>query len=77
MKIGDLVKYRGWSSQIIRSEPLGIVVDQAAPDSDFHHRIRVMWLGDEVPIQSNVLSIKGSRITTWVNPKHFEVINGK
>jgi len=34
-----------------------------------------MWMGETIPIQASVLSISGDRITTWVSPKHFEVIS--
>tara|TARA_Y100000593_G_C4130808_1_gene247259 strand:+ start:46 stop:330 length:285 start_codon:yes stop_codon:yes gene_type:complete len=73
MKVGDMVRYRGWS-KTTRNEPLALVVDQRNPDSSFHHRIRVMWVGDEVPIQASALSTEGKRVTTWVNPKYFELI---
>ena len=71
MKVGDLVQYRGWNDK----GPLALVVEQVSPDSDYHHRIRVAWVGDEIPIQASALSTNGSRITTWVNPKHFELVN--
>ena len=75
MKVGDLVKYRGWSKSAY-SEPLGIIVDESCSGSNYHRRIRVMWVGEKVPVQAEVLSTGGKRITTWVNPKHFEIING-
>ena len=78
MKVGDLVKYRGWSNTIaLRSEPLALVMETRAEDSAYHMRIRVMWVGEEIPPQAAVLSTsrKGNRITTWVSPKHFEVVN--
>ena len=71
MKIGDLVRYRGWK----QAGPLGIVVEQVCKESNFHHRIRVMWVGEKIPIQAQVLSTRGERITTWVAPKYFEVIS--
>jgi len=74
MKIGDLVKYRGWSKQNTK-EPMAIVVNQNNAESDFHHRIRVMWLGDQVPAQASVISVTGSRFSSWVSPKYFEVVN--
>ena len=77
MKIGDLVKYCGWSKSSSVSMPIAIVIDQRNPDSHFHHRIRVMWVGETIPIQASALSTTGSRITTWINPKHFTVINNK
>ena len=72
MKVGDLVVYRGWNTI---NMPIGIVIDQKWSDSSFHHRIRVMWLGHELPIQAKVLSTSNKRITTWIHPKSFEVIN--
>ena len=71
MKIGDLVQYRGWKD----AGPLALVVEQVSPDSDYHHRIRVAWVGDKIPIQASALSTNGNRITTWVNPKHFKIIS--
>lgn len=71
MKIGDLVRYKNWGSL----QPLGLVVEQVSPNSIFHHRIRVAWVGDKLPIQASVLSTKGDRITTWVDPNKFEVVN--
>ena len=68
MKIGDLVRYNGWKNT---QGPLGLVVEEASSDSNFHHRIRVMWLGDPLPVQAKVLSTDGKRITSWVSPKHF------
>lgn len=72
MKVGDLVRYRGWLAS--STPPYGLVIDQASPDNQFHHRIRVMWIGEKIPIQAKVLSTKASRITTWVRPKSFEVV---
>lgn len=76
MKTGDLVRYRGWITNP-KSEPLAIVTDTRFGSSEFHSRIRVMWLGEKVPIQAKALSVssEGSRITTWVSPKHFEVVS--
>ena len=76
MKKGDLVRYRGWSKTSY-SEPIGIVVDESCSGSNYHRRIRVFWVGEQIPIQAAVFSSKKSRITTWVSPKYFEVINEK
>lgn len=77
MRTGDLVIYRGWGHHLRKgASPMGIVVDQRAEDSDFHCRVRVMWIGEEVPIQASVLSTTKARVTAWVSPKYFEVING-
>ena len=73
MKVGDLVQYKGWQKSP-DSKVLALVVQVRSADSDFHKRIRVMWVGEEIPIQARVLSITGKRITTWVSPKHFEKI---
>lgn len=74
MKVGDMVRYRGWSKQR-GNEPLALVLEVQLADSEYHKRIRVMWMGETIPVQASVLSISGNRITTWVSPKHFEVIN--
>ena len=73
MKVGDLVQYRGWQKNP-KSIALGLVIEVRSEDSDFHKRIRVMWVGEEIPIQARVLSTSGKRITTWISPKHFEKI---
>ena len=81
MKIGDLVRYRGWfrnsniAKHISGPDPIGIVVEQTSADDEFHHRVRVMWVGEALPLQAKALSTGEKRITTWVHPKHFEVIN--
>ncbi len=69
MKVGDLVRYRGWSSP----GPIAVVIDTSGGESQYHKRIRVMWAGDEVPIQAKVISVSGDRISSWVHPKHFEI----
>jgi|TARA_R110001583_G_scaffold46283_1_gene145346 aromatic ring-cleaving dioxygenase len=71
VKIGDLVQYK--NSGVI--QPLGLVVEQVSPNNAYHHRIRVAWIGEKLPIQANVFSTNGSRITTWVDPKKFEVVS--
>ena len=71
MKIGDLVRYKGWRNY---PGPFGIIVEESATDSNFHHRIRVMWIGDPLPPQAKVMSVSGSRITSWVHPKHFDIV---
>ena len=74
MKVGDLVRYRGWSKNP-KSEPLALVADVRSPESDYHARIRVIWVGEEIPIQASVISTSGSRLSTWCSPKHFEVVS--
>lgn len=75
-----MVRYKGWVQEadvikyMSKKDPIGLVVEQRSPDDDFHHRIRVMWIGEEIPIQASALSTSGNRITTWVKPKCFEVI---
>ena len=69
--MGDLVVYTGYNNRVNRSCPAAIVVDVKSPDSKYHNRIRVMWVGEEIPIQAKALSINGSKITTWVRPKYF------
>lgn len=73
MKIGDLVEYRGWSKD--KAGPMAIVLDHNRSESNYHSRIRVLWLGEQVPIQASVVSTSGSRISSWVHPKYFEIIN--
>jgi hypothetical protein len=72
MRIGDLVRYRGWSKG---AGPMALIVYESNIDSDYHHRIRVMWIDKEIPVQAAVLSTEASRITSWVSPKYFEVIS--
>ena len=73
MNTGDLVRYRGW--KISDENPVAIVIDAKFSDSEFHKRIRVMWIGKKVPIQASVISVNGSRISTWVHPKNFILID--
>lgn len=75
MKVGDLVRYRGWEGALSGPAPVGIVIEVNGDDSNyFHSRVRVMWSGTELPIQAKVLSVNCSRVTRWVHPKHFEII---
>ena len=79
MKIGDLVRYRGWSAiqsgRVKPDGPLGIVVEMRGSDpKSLHARIRVMWAGEKVLIQAKALSVEGNRTTSWVHPKHFEIV---
>ncbi len=73
MKVGDLVKYRGWSKQQ-GGEPLALIVEVRQSKSEYHTRIRVMWVGEEIPIQAQVLSVTGDRFSSWCSPKYFEVV---
>jgi hypothetical protein len=74
MNVGDLVRYRGWQ-KLYNTPPLALVVDTRHTDSDYHCRIRVMWVGDKIPIQAQVLAVgPPKRISTWISPKHFELI---
>ena len=70
MQKGDLVRYRGWNET-----PYAIIVDTKFENSDFHKRIKVMWLGSKVPIQAKVISVTGSRFSAWCSPKHFELVD--
>ena len=75
MKVGDLVRYRGWTKSP-DSGPLALVVDETQRgDSDYHKRVRVSWLGEEIPVQASVISTSGTRISMWVHPKYFEVVS--
>jgi hypothetical protein len=73
MKVGDLVKYRGWQKGS-SPEPLALVVEVRPSHSDYHKRIKVMWVGEEIPIQAQVISVDGSRVSSWCAPKYFEVV---
>ena len=74
VKVGDLVRYKGWGKSMLQG-PIAVIVDQVSPDSKYHHKIRVMWVDKTPPIQAQALSVTGDRITTWISPKHFEVIS--
>jgi len=54
---------------------LGIVVDERSSDSKFHHRIRVMWCEEKLPIQAKACSVDGARVTTWLRPQDFVVLD--
>jgi len=71
LKIGDLVRYVGWG----RNDPYAIIVDQKNKGSKLHHAIRVMWAGKELPVQAGALSVSKGRVTTWISPRHFEVVS--
>ena len=74
MKVGDLVRYKGWGTSP-ESCPIGVVVEvKKSQPGSLNDRIRVTWAGEKLPIQAKVLSVKGDRTTTWVHPKHFEVV---
>ncbi len=72
MKVGDLVRYRGWSKI---EGPLALVVYESSREVGYHRKIRVMWVGEELPVQAAVLSTDSSWVTTWVSPKHFELVS--
>jgi hypothetical protein len=79
LKIGDLVRYRGWGelqpNRFGKSGPLGVVIEMRGNDlGSIHTRIRVMWAGEEIPIQAKVLSVEGGRTTSWIHPKNFEIV---
>ena len=74
--LGALVKYRPLPRMIVNPPAaLGIVVDEKSHDSEFHHRIRVMWCAEELPIQAQACSIDGARVTTWLRPQDFIVLD--
>ena len=75
MKIGDLVRYRGWSNGSVNPGPLALVMAVQSENSNFHKRVRVMWVGKEIPIQAQIISASGDRFSTWCAPKHFELIS--
>ena len=69
MKVGDLVEY--FSKYPVDHAPRALVIDQRSSGCSYHHRIRVMWLGNDIPIQARAVSVKGSRISSWVHPRYF------
>ena len=71
MKVGDMVMFVSNNN----NGPIGVVVDSTSMESDFHSRIRVMWSGEEIPIQASAVSVSGNRVTTWVHPKNFKIIS--
>lgn len=71
---GKLVRYQPPGSEKYNTGPLALVVDSTNEDSLYHWRIRVSWLGDETPVQASSLSIKKRKITTWVKPENFIII---
>ena len=75
VKVGDLVEYKPNVKLFKGEHPVGIVIAENFQTVKQHHRIRVMWLG-ELSTQSQILSVsENKRITTWINSKHFKVIN--
>ena len=76
IKVGDLVVYKGWKPGLTwDSNPMGIVLETRHSDTHYHSRIRIMWLGETVPIQAQVFSTTGDRISSWISPKHFDIVN--
>ena len=76
--IGDLVLYKGRKDEMLkrldcnpRLLPAGIVIDTMCQDSDYHARVRVMWVGNVNQAVAKSLAINDSRMTTWVNPENF------
>jgi len=71
MYIGDIVRYKTFHGQ----GPMGIIIAISGNLDSYHGRIRVMWSGNELPIQSRICSVKkNSKITTWMKPNHFEKV---
>ena len=70
MKVGDLVRYKVRGKQ----GPLAIIVKMTSSSTSYHERIKVMWAGEEIPIQAKVVSVNGNRVSSWVSPNHFEVV---
>ncbi len=73
MRLGDLVRYRGWRGY--GQDPIGLVVDVRFSESEFHKRVRIMWVGEKIPIQASAISVSNSRISTWVHPKNFILVD--
>ena len=74
IKKGDLVRYRGWS-KYSEPGPLALVVEVRSLESHYHSRIRVVWTGEEIPVQASVISTSGSRLSSWCAPKYFELVS--
>ena len=71
-------QYRGWKKSYKKGDdPLALVMEVRSIDSEYHKRIRVMWVGEDIPIQAQVISINGSRFSSWCSPKHFELVSKK
>tara|TARA_Y100000593_G_C4159678_1_gene261363 strand:- start:121 stop:378 length:258 start_codon:yes stop_codon:yes gene_type:complete len=83
MKVGDLVKYRPSGKKPFGKAALGIIVEVSSWNNyniekigtDAHARIRVMWIGEKLPLQAKALSVNGERITTWCRPTSFVVVS--
>jgi len=73
VNIGDLVRYAGWKDT--DTNPLALIIDVVSQDSSYHNRVRVIWLGEDVPVQASAISTTGNRISSWVHPKNFILIN--
>ena len=71
IKVGDLVQwmeYKHWAGE----GPYAIVY--AVTGIMGNNRIRVLWLGEELPIVASSTSVKGSRLSTWIKPDKFQII---
>ena len=77
MNVGDLVRLKIKSpiSQKYWDAPLGIVVEEMHSENEFHHRVRVMWIGEEIPVAARAFSVNSAKVTTWISPKHFTVVS--
>ena len=71
MKVGDLVRYKHGKNP----RPIAIVIEESVSLSDFHHRVRVMWTGSKIPTAAKAFSVNGKRISTWIHPNKFEIID--
>ncbi len=70
MKVGDLVRWINPHG----SQPIAVVVQSSQSSSEYHHRVRVQWAGDKIPIQASAISVEGKLISSWVKPEKFETI---
>jgi len=71
VKVGDLVR---WINPY-GSQPIAVVMQSNQSSSEYHHRIRVQWAGDKIPIQASAISVEGKLISSWVKPGKFETIS--
>ena len=77
--VGDLVQWvpRQFHTNMQKEGPFALVIDSVSTGEKYHHRIRVMWMGDRLTPVASATSVKGSRISTWIQPSHFRKINKK
>jgi hypothetical protein len=71
LDVGDLVQwmeYRHWAGE----GPYAIV--HSVTGIMGHCRIRVLWLGEDLPVVAKSTSTKNNRLSTWIKPDKFQLI---